>query len=74
MMESMEVFDGDIGVTMGLGRFLDNVNGGDCEPVMRGVEKVIRRLGVDGGVDHDGWGCMNGLRGRNVGDGGDVDP
>ena len=72
MMESMEVFDGDIGVTMGLGRFLDNVDGGDCDPVMRGVEKVIRRLGVDGGVDHDG--CMDWVRGRNVVDGGDVDP
>ena len=53
MMSSIVVFDGDIGVTMGLGRFLDIVDGGDSEPVIRGVENVRRRLGDDGGVGRD---------------------
>ena len=47
---SMDVCDGDIGVTDGRGRFLDMVDGGDCDPMMRGVENRMCRLGDDGGV------------------------
>ena len=49
----MDVFDGDIGVTDGLGRFRDVVDGGECDPRTSGVENWMFLLGDVGMVGRD---------------------
>ena len=65
--------DGDIGVTEDLGRFRDEVDGGECESRTSGVENWICRFENVGSVGRD-WRDGNGSIGGRAVECGDDDP